>query len=119
MNYEHIFDSSKSAYEVEFEINRNISDTITVLFKKENIVLTADSHGNATFAHPDGTEIKKDKAEANRLLNSIYCSVKEDVITVRFPVTETIDHYPNCDGEYDRYSERIVDNILVTCPVTE
>ncbi len=119
MNYEHIFDSSKSTYEVEFEIDRSISDTITVLFEKENIVLTADSHGAATFARPDGTEIKKVKAEADRLFGSIYCSVKEGVITVTFPVTETIDHYPNCDGEYDRYSKKIIDNILVTCPVTE
>lgn len=32
-------------------------------------------------------------------------------------VYETIDHYPNCDGEYDRYSEVIVENILITCPI--
>lgn len=114
MNYDHIFDSSKSVYEKEFEIDYKNDKPLTVLFEKESIVLTVNTHGDALFLNINGVELKKDKAESNRLFSSIYCSANKNAITVRFPVKETIDHYPNCDGEYDRYSERIVDNILIT-----
>lgn len=116
MNYDHIFDSSKSG-ETEFKINHKNNEMLTVLFKEENIVLKADVHGNAVFESLDGTQLKKDKAQSDRLFSKLYCSVKDKTLTVRFPVTKTVDHYPNCDGEYDRYSEIIVDNIYITCPV--
>lgn len=114
MNYDYIFDSN-SAYEKEFELCDENNQEITVFFKKENITLTADKHGNAVFCSADGNEIKRAKADADRFFLSIYCSVKDGVINVRFPVTETVDHYPDCDGEYDRYSKKIIDNIIVTC----
>lgn len=117
MIYENIYDSSKSVYEKEFEIDHENDKSLTVFFEKEGVTLVADAHGNAVFTDEDGNEIKKDKALSDRLFGSIYCSVKDDAICVRFPVTETVDHYPNCDGEYDRYSVKIVDNIIVTCPV--
>ena len=119
MKYDYIFDSNKSYYETEFEIDYENEKSLTVLFEKENVVLVADAHGNAVFENLDRTEIIKGKAHSNRLFSNIYCKVKDNEICVRFPVTETIDHYPNCDGEYDRYSKRIVDNIIITCPIGE
>ncbi len=118
MKYDYVFDSSKSVYESKFEIDRDKSDDITVFFENEDIVLTADIHGNAVFSNTDGTELFKDKANSDRFFSFIYCTVKDSTINVRFPVTETIDHYPDCDGEYDRYSVKVVDNIIITCPVT-
>ena len=73
---------------------------------------------NAVFSNTDGTELFKDKASSDRLFSFIYCTINKGTINVRFPVTETIDHYPDCDGEYDRYSVKIVDNIIITYPVT-
>ncbi|MBQ7134121.1 MAG: hypothetical protein IJO20_06455 [Ruminococcus sp.] len=117
MKYDYIYDSSKSVYEKSFEIDSENKKSLTVFFEKEGIVLTADTFGNAVFEKEDGEKIKEDKAQSDRLFSSIYCSVKSGEICVRFPVTETVDHYPNCDGEYDRYSVKIVDNIIITCPV--
>lgn len=117
MKYDYVLDSSVSVYEAKYDIDRSKSEEITVYFENEGVVLTADRAGNYTFAKADGTVIKNGKAESDRCFMFIYCSVKDNVINVRFPVTETVDHYPNCDGEYDRYSTKIVDNIIVTCPV--
>lgn len=117
MKYDHIFDSSNCVYETKFEFDRSKSEAITVFFEKENVVLYADIHGNATFENLDGTVVSKDKAESKRYFSFIYCKVQDNIITVRFPITETVDHYPNCDGEYDRYSEIIVDNIYITCHI--
>lgn len=117
MKYDYILDSSISGNETKFDIDREKAESITVLFENEGVVLTADIYGNYTFANPDGTVISKGKAESDRCFMFIYCSVKDNVINVRFPITETVDHYPNCDGEYDRYSTKIVDNVVVTCLV--
>lgn len=116
MNYDYIFDSN-SVYEKEFDLCGENDKEITVFFEKENITLTADKNGNAVFCSTDGAEIKREKAQADRFFLSIYCSVKDGAINVRFPITETVDHYPDCDGEYDRYSTKILDNIVITCDV--
>ena len=117
MKYDYVFDSSQTLYDKKFEIQSEKSEEITIFFEKEGVVLTADIHGNATFESVDGKIIKKDKADSSRFFSFIYCIVKDNKITVTFPVTETVDHYPNCDGEYDRYSQKIVDKIIITCPV--
>lgn len=117
MKYNYIFDSSKTLYDKEFEIEREKSEKITIFFEKEGVVLTADIHGNATFESVDGKIIKKDKADSSRFFSFIYCIVNHNVITVTFPVTETVDHYPDCDGEFDRYSVKIIDKIIITCPL--
>ncbi|MBR2716040.1 MAG: hypothetical protein IKB73_07550 [Ruminococcus sp.] len=119
MNYDHVFDSSKTTCETKFELGHNRSEALTVFFQKENIVLKADANGNALFLNSDGDEISREKAQSDRLFGSVYCSVKDDSIIVNFPVTKTIDHYPHCDGEYDRYSEIIVDNIIISCPLNK
>lgn len=113
MKYQHVFNSDTTLYEKKYDIDQEI----TILFEKENIILQADAQGNAVFFDTDGNEIQSGKAESNKRFGFIFCIVNKSGITVRFPITETIDHYPNCDGEYDRYSERIIDNIIITCPV--
>lgn len=39
---------------------------------------------------------------------------KQDLITVEFGRVETVDYYPNCDGEYDRYGKQWVTARSVT-----
>lgn len=116
MTYDAIFDSSSTIYEKEFAIDSEKDTPLTVFFEKENIVLQADCQGNAVFMNPDGIELYRSKAESDRLFLKIYCKIKDNTVTVRFPVIEWVDHYPNCDGEYDRWSEIERDNILFTYP---
>ncbi len=39
---------------------------------------------------------------------------KQDVITIQLGHIKVIDHYPNCDGEHDRWSEKWVAQRTVT-----
>lgn len=118
MKFDYIFDSSIRTCEAEVDFDYENMIPAKVLFEKENITLTADAMGNAVFTDSEGNEIYNGKAEGeNRYFSKIFVSVTNGKICVRFPVTETIDHYPNCDGEYDRYTERIVDNICIYCPL--
>ena len=114
MKFDYIYDSSSQFYEKEYKIDYENEGLIVVLFAKENIILTVDAFGNTIFKNLNGEELYKDKAEGDRrYFSSVFCHVVNNTITVNFPIIETIDHYPNCDGEYDRYSERIVDKICI------
>lgn len=118
MQYDHVYDSDVRRWEAEYSIDRERDLPVTVLFQQEQLLLTVDTHGNAVFCRPDGTELHRAKADGRqRRFSSIYCSVTGGAPSVRFPIKETVDHYPDCDGEYDRWSEVIVDNVVITCPL--
>lgn len=116
MKYDHIFDSSTQSYEENYTIDRGSDAPLTVLFVNENIILQADAQGNAVFLNINGDVLCKDKADGKgRCFSKIFCRVKDDAIDVTFPIIKLIDHYPNCDGEYDRWSEVFVDKIHIYC----
>ena len=118
MEYNFIYDSSVMVGEKEYSIKRECYNSpilpYHVLFVQEGIVLTADADGNAVFSNLEGTELFRDKADGQgRYFSGFYCKVKDGVISVRFPIQEVVDHYPNCDGEYDRYSYITRDNVVI------
>ncbi|MBE6636856.1 MAG: hypothetical protein E7618_03515 [Ruminococcaceae bacterium] len=114
MTYTYCFDSETSRFETKLEMNQ----PITVLFQREHIVLQADPDGHAVFSHLDGRTLLTAKADGQaHRFDQVRCLVTTDKIVVNFPITKWIDHYPNCDGEFDRWSEVIVDQIGITCPI--
>ena len=118
MDYNYIYNSSKMFGELECPMKRERYDSPVVpyyvLFSQEGVCLKADADGNAVFCDSDGTELYRAQADGKgRYFTKFYCSVKGGEISVRFPIVEEIDHYPNCDGEYDRYSYITRENIVV------
>lgn len=120
MKFEMTYDSAKKSYEeaCEFEIRTKYDAPFVpcrVLFEQENLYLEADGRGNVAFYALDGTELYRKQADGNdNNFEKFYCRVCNGVISVRFPIIEERDHYPNCDGEFDRYSYVEVDNVIVT-----
>lgn len=117
MEYNFVYDSSTTLGEKEYSIEREYYNSpivpYSVLFVQEGIVLTADADGNAVLCNTEGAELFRDKADGQgRCFFSFYCEVKDGVISVRFPIQEVVDHYPDCDGEYDRYSYITRDNVV-------
>ena len=112
MKYDFIYDSSMVSGERNYEFKSSAS--LYVFFAKENVCLEVDACGNAIFTDANGTELYRDKADGQgRYFFEACCKVKGGVISVRFPIQEVVDHYPNCDGEYDRYSYITRDNIVI------
>ena len=70
-------------------------------------------YGNAAIFDLKGGELFRAKADGRgRYFSEFYCKVKDGMISVRFPIQEIVDHYPNCDGEHDRYSYITKENIV-------
>lgn len=118
MKYDVIYDSGYMAGEKEYAMERAHFDSpivsVTVLFQQEKVYLQADSDGNAVFYNEEGAQLYKTQADGKGLCFSrFHCAVKDGVICVRFPIQEEVDHYPNCDGEYDRYSYITKENVIV------
>ena len=112
MKYDFIYDSSKVSCEKDYEFKSVTS--LNILLKNENVCLEVDTYGNAIFTDVNGVELYKDKADGQgRYFCEVYCKVKDGIISVRFPIQEVVDHYPNCDGEYDRYSYITRDNVVI------
>lgn len=120
MGYDCVFDSEElrwGSWEEKLEFDRESKPQVSILFQKESVVLHADCHGGAVFHDVSGNLLHEGKADAEAFFSSVYVGVRDGEISVRFPVTKWVDHYPHCDGEHDRWSEIIVDNVYVCCPV--
>lgn len=122
MEFDYVFDSEQVRWgscEEKLELDIEKKPQVSVLFEKEGVILHADCHGNTVFRDTDGNEVYVEAVDTERLFWNIYVSVDEGKICVRFPATKWIDYYPNCDGEHDRWSEVIVDNFYVYCPLPQ
>ena len=118
MKYDFIYDSSRVSLEKDYDFKREHYDSPIfsrcILFEQEKVYLKADAEGNAVFFDADGAELYRDKADGQgRYFSEFYCQVRDGVIHVRFPIQEVVDHYPHCNGEYDRYSYITRDNVRI------
>ena len=118
MKYDFIYDSSNTSGEKCCNFKREHYDSpilsLCVFFDKENVYLQADEDGNAIFFDANDVELYRDKADGQGYyFSEFYCKAAGGVISVRFPIQEVVDHYPNCDGEYDRYSYITKDNVII------
>ena len=68
--------------------------------------------GDVEFAAADGTPISAVDGDGDYA--AVQLKWTADTLTVEFGHTETVDHYPNCDGEHDRWSTRWVAERTVT-----
>ena len=111
MAYDHLYNGGTLTLEFE-------GAPLRVFFPRENVVLTADREGNVLLHSPDGTLIRKDQAvRKDRLFGQVTCSVIGEGIRLRFDVLNWTDHYPHCDGEYDRWTCTVADSTELTVPV--
>lgn len=109
MKYDFIYKDENYSFQNTFELEFESDEPITVLFERDGIILRTDRFGNAIFLNEGGEELMRGAAtsESGRFIE-VHLVASKDEIRVNFPVIKYIDHYPNCDGEHDRWSKRIV-----------
>ena len=67
--------------------------------------IEATQKGEVIFRDMEGKELCRceEQEQAYREIRLLW---KQGELSLQFGATEFIDHYPNCDGEYDRWDER-------------
>ncbi len=85
-----------------------------ILFKEENIAAVIECTGEIQFRRPDDmrntiASVTVPKQEGGReIYMDVTCSVEDGQIVLKMPIYSWIDHYPNCDGESDRWSTKTI-----------
>ena len=69
--------------------------------------VTVSRDGEVIFCDTDGNELgRAEKGDCT--YQHARLAWKQDRLSVLFGCYETVDHYPDCDGEHDRWSTRWV-----------
>ncbi len=107
-----VFNSEIEGGKKQFQIaSGHISET-TILFEKENIVAVVNAKGSVEFFDVTDKLLASGEILADESGREVYeeicCQVDGDKIVIDFPIYEWVDHYPNCDGDHDRWSTKII-----------
>ncbi len=106
-----IFDSEKVTAEATFPLaNGYISET-NICFEKEGVTALITAEGAVTFhrdEQPMTTAQLPSVDSGKQVYDQVLCRVENNRIHLRFPIYQWVDHYPNCDGEHDRWSTKTV-----------
>ncbi len=89
----------------EYEIK--ISDEVLKSSSCRGYIIEISSKGAASYFDNDGLLICKSEETQNDF-REFGVEWKQGILILRFGHTETVDNYPNCDGEYDRWDTRWV-----------
>ncbi len=80
-------------------------------FEGCTVIVSCD--GEAVFCDREGSELgRADKCE--RQFEQVRLEWKQGLVSVLFGRMETVDYYPNCDGEHDRWGTEWVTQRAVT-----
>lgn len=111
------YDSSLQTNQIEIKApHYNAINPTTVLFEREKISVSLNSLGHIEFFDENektlgfvDLPVSKDPSEYahSAQYGEIRCSSDGKQITVFLPVYWWSDSYPNCDGEYDRWTRHI------------
>lgn len=122
-SYDKVFDSSKVKGYEDYQLACGHISNTTILFQQENIWIDVEAAGKIRFFAMDGAELTQytlPKSNTEReLYEDIRCSVEDCSIVLEFPIYSWIDHYPNCDGEHDRWTLTIKEYFAVKFDVKQ
>lgn len=83
-----------------------------IVFTNENIIINIESRkGEIDIFDSESNKLLSAKVElpsfGDEKYSEVKCAVKNSIITLGFPKYTYEDNYPNCDGEYDRWTKKI------------
>ena len=101
--------------------------TNLILFEKENIVAVISAEGQVEFYNMEDELLSTREIPSVESGDDMYCQVEDSSIILEIPRYTTIDYYPHCDGEFDRWGRKlngykiltfdIATNTIVSCVV--
>jgi len=116
------FDSEKDTKKKLYQLASGYISETTILFEKEKVVALIQAKGSVEFYNMDDEMIAAGKVppvdNGKGVYEDIGCQAGDHTIELQFPIYEWIDHYPNCDGEHDRWDTKVVGFHTLTLDLT-
>lgn len=112
MKYDHIIQAAEKLNDTPFHLSCGFYETTAFLFEGANFAVNIHCKGSFTFYTVDGKKIESIKAKPMTDGRGCYMDVlittETNGVTFKLPDYSWTDHYPNCDGESDRWSAKII-----------
>ena len=103
---------------VEYPLANGYISTTSILFEAYGVAVTIDAAGSAAFFDRQESRLAEarlpDADGGKEKYTEVLCAAKNAAITLKFPIVEGIDNYPNCDGEHDRWDTRTIGYHVLT-----
>ena len=122
MTYDHTIRQSQVLDNAQFHLSCGFYETTAFFFEKANFAVVIHCRGEFTFYTPAGEKLGSVKAKPMTSGRGCYMDVQittdGDQVIFRLPEYDWIDHYPDCDGESDRWDARIIgvrDTVCYPC----
>ena len=104
------FNSKKDNTKATYQLASGYISQTTILFEKENIAAVIEAKGIIEFYNMNDELIATgnihEVTSGRGLYQEVCCQFEDNMLKLQFQIYEWIDHYPNCDGEHDRWSTR-------------
>ena len=112
MKFDHIIKTSENLQEERFHLSCGFYETTTFLFENANFYVYIHCKGTFTFYSADGKRLAcvtaKPMDSGRGCYMDVMITTTEDGAVFQLPEYDWIDHYPNCDGESDRWDASII-----------
>ncbi len=110
--YDKIFSRSSESCEQKFQLANGYISTTEIYFEAENVIAKIEADGVVEFLNVQenvlaSVDIPKQTGGKEKY-TEVWCATENSVITLKFPIVEWIDNYPNCDGEHDRWDTKTI-----------
>ncbi len=108
---EQAFDSSKHNA-LSFQLATGLIHYTTIVFDVEKMYVRIEAKGDMEFYDAEHRFLDSvtlpEEVDGRGVYEEVNCEVKDNTITLKFPIVAWIDNYPYCDGEYDRWDTRTI-----------
>lgn len=112
MEYDHVIESSENLENKNFHLSCGYYTKTAFFFEKANFAVVIDCSGEFIFYNAEGEKIETIKAKSMTGGRGCYMDIlittTEDGVIFRLPDYSWWDHYPDCDGESDRWDADII-----------
>ena len=111
MKYDHVINADSQLNAECFHLSCGFYETTSFLFEKADFSVVIHCKGEFAFYAPDGSKVMTYKAKRMASGRGCYMDVlittTDNAVIFQLPQYDWIDHYPNCDGESDRWTAQI------------
>lgn len=114
MTHEVVFDSARHPEGEMVGLASGYISLTNIRFVKEEITVQIEAKtGEVKLLNPEGEELSSAKVDVptygDEKFSEVKCLVENGQLKLGFPQYGYEDHYPNCDGEHDRWTKYIKD----------
>ena len=106
-----VFNSSEYPQGKMLELACGYVSENQIAFQNENIIVTVEAKTGEVVFFEGKRELLRTcvplPAAGDEKFSEVQCCVEGTVIRLSFPDYGYQDHYPNCDGEHDRWTKYI------------